>query len=162
VVHRIDSKDVHRPTSTRVTPSDPQASPRSRCPRCSPRRNWPPPSAATKQLAPAAEYLTYPEQLGGIETSLRLRPKTPLLCGSSARLVTAWVTRDRVEPAVSPAMSPTRMPSHRIKSDLVSHFGDSTGPAALLRWQLDSPASRCMSLGHEAYRGRPGLGRRRH
>ena len=54
------------------------------------------------------------------------------------------------EPAgfdVGPALSDTRMPSHRIKSDLVSHFGDSTGPAALLitRWQLDSPASRCMS-----------------
>jgi hypothetical protein len=39
------------------------------------------------------------------------------------------------EPAgfdVGPALSDTRMPSHRIKSDLVSHFGDSTGPAALL------------------------------
>ena len=56
-----------------------------------------------------------------------------------------------------------RMPSHRIKSDLVSHFRDSTGPrgVANTRWQLGSPASRCMSLGHEAYRGRPGLGRRR-
>jgi hypothetical protein len=44
-----------------VTPSDLQASPRSRCPAVHHVEIGRPSSASTKQLAPAAEYPIYPE-----------------------------------------------------------------------------------------------------
>jgi hypothetical protein len=72
VINRIDPKDVHRPTSTCVTLSDLQASPRSPCPRCSPRRDWPPSSCCYQTVGTRSRISNLP----GIVRWYRDKPAT--------------------------------------------------------------------------------------